>query len=249
MGKRIDLTNKKFHKLTVLGYHGKSKWECQCSCGNKTIVRSSHLLSNKTKSCGCLRKQQKKKPSLEYVGKSFYHLTLLKFVKMRERKYENRIERDEIWKCQCECGNIKEIRLKDILRGHTKTCGCRMHVKGKNSPHWTGYNEISGHYWSSLQKPSHLNRGRKIPIPFSISIEYTWELFILQNKKCALSGMDISFKDQTASLDRIDSTKGYVEGNVQWVHKLINKMKMDIHQDVFVKMCNEVYHNYQSKKK
>ena len=31
----------------------------------------------------------------------------------------------------------------------------------------------------------------------------------------------------TASLDRIDSTKGYVRGNIQWVHKDINWFKRD----------------------
>ena len=49
---------------------------------------------------------------------------------------------------------------------------------------------------------------------------------------CAISGIKLIFarswtRDQTASLDRIDSKKGYVEGNVQWVHKRINEMKMD----------------------
>lgn len=44
----------------------------------------------------------------------------------------------------------------------------------------------------------------------------------------------------TASLDRINSNAAYVTGNVQWVHKHINKMKNDLPEDVFVSMCAAV---------
>lgn len=44
----------------------------------------------------------------------------------------------------------------------------------------------------------------------------------------------------TASLDRIDSTKGYTLDNIQWVHKHINVMKMDLDQEYFIKLCKLV---------
>ena len=64
------------------------------------------------------------------------------------------------------------------------------------------------------------------------------------NGKCALSGLEIQFgkhwkmmSDQTASLDRIDNTKGYIVGNVQWVHKQVNFMKGTMRQKEFIKFC------------
>lgn len=48
----------------------------------------------------------------------------------------------------------------------------------------------------------------------------------------------------TASLDRIDSSKGYVIGNVQWVHKTINTMKMDLANSEFIKLCQMVAKNH-----
>lgn len=56
----IDLTGKKFGKLTVLSRLGQSKsrkvlWNCRCECGNETVAESHKLLSGETKSCGCLR--------------------------------------------------------------------------------------------------------------------------------------------------------------------------------------------------
>lgn len=73
-------------------------------------------------------------------------------------------------------------------------------------------------------------------------------MFLQQNRKCALSGIDIDFKKgndvkrglQTASLDRIDSSKGYIVGNVQWVHKDINFMKGTLSNNQFLELCNLV---------
>lgn len=57
MSRLIDLTNKKFGKLTVIkrasnDKNGKVQWLCECECGNKKIVRSNDLISNKQVTCG-----------------------------------------------------------------------------------------------------------------------------------------------------------------------------------------------------
>ena len=51
----VDITGKRFGKLTVIQYLGNSKWSCLCDCGNKTEVIASHLKSGHTTSCGCNR--------------------------------------------------------------------------------------------------------------------------------------------------------------------------------------------------
>lgn len=66
MRKTIDLTGKKFGRLTVIkraedtisdkGVRTK-RWECICDCGNKTIVRQAGLQRGTTKSCGCLHRE------------------------------------------------------------------------------------------------------------------------------------------------------------------------------------------------
>ena len=62
MARYIDLSGKKFTRLTAIKYVGTDKsghsmWECLCICGNKTIVSSSNLKCNNIRSCGCLQKE------------------------------------------------------------------------------------------------------------------------------------------------------------------------------------------------
>jgi hypothetical protein len=60
--------------------------------------------------------------------------------------------------------------------------------------------------------------------------------------KCVLTGWEISmtYDNCTASLDRIDSSKGYEIDNIQWVHTMVNMCKNKYSQDKFVEMCKAV---------
>ena len=54
----VDLTGQKFGKLTVLkranDIGARVAWECQCECGNTTIVQGNNLKNGHTTSCGCI---------------------------------------------------------------------------------------------------------------------------------------------------------------------------------------------------
>jgi len=52
-------------------------------------------------------------------------------------------------------------------------------------------------------------------------------------------------KQQTASLDRIDSSRGYEIGNIQWVHLITNQMKQALDESEFVEWCKDIS-NYRS---
>jgi hypothetical protein len=54
--------------------------------------------------------------------------------------------------------------------------------------------------------------------------------------------------DGTASLDRIDSSKGYTLGNIQWVHKWVNLMKQDMTDQEFIEWCKTITNFNTSKK-
>jgi hypothetical protein len=93
------------------------------------------------------------------------------------------------------------------------------------------------------------NRAKNKNLDFNLDGNFLWELFLEQNRKCALSGLDLVFPrawgaksktQMTASIDRINSSLGYIKGNVQWVHKTINTMKMDLNEEDFKYFCKMV---------
>lgn len=101
------------------------------------------------------------------------------------------------------------------------------------------YNDIRLSWFTKMQNQSSL-RGLK----WDLTIEQLWDIYNSQNKKCALSGVDIGWNSKgqihTVSIDRIDSSKGYVFNNIQLVHKDINFMKQQFEQEYFIDMCNKI---------
>lgn len=123
--------------------------------------------------------------------------------------------------------------VKAKVVGHSKP-------KGLASPHWKGHGEISAAYWRRHLLTNAAKRKRQI----TITKEYMWELFLAQNRACALTGWPLAFSsnfgEQTASIDRIDSAKDYVPGNVRWVHKDVNRARQEFTDQYFVELCTAV---------
>lgn len=156
------------------------------------------------------------------------------------RRTENTRSGMTRWLCRCECGNDTIVASKHLKSGRTKSCGCEI-KSGHDHKQWTGFGEISGDLWNTIVRHS-LSRGG---VPIKIDKEYAWNLFKTQNGLCALSGVPIYFSKRnadkrTASLDRINSSLGYIPGNVQWVHKDVNKMKNQFDQSYFIDMCKNI---------
>ena len=145
------------------------------------------------------------------------------------------------WVCLCDCGNRITVSVSSLNKGNTKSCGClrKELIIEKNRKSWKGCGELSGNYIGQVRY-----QAKKRNIYFNVTVEYLWNLFLIQERKCVLSGLVLTFgdkrkrqRDQTVSLDRIDADKGYIKGNVQWVHKIINIMKGKQNQEGFIKFC------------
>lgn len=150
---------------------------------------------------------------------------------------------------QCKCGWDGQRRKDHVESGRTKSCKvCSTKKTLADFPnprfggrHHEGVGDLGRTFWCAIQ-----HGAERREIPFNISIEYAWGLF---TGKCALSGVPITISSNikegnpdyskfTASLDRIDSSKGYIEGNVQWVHKIVNIMKGSLSEREFKKWCS-----------
>lgn len=177
-----------------------------------------------------------RKKAIERLGKKFNHLTIQKIFKKGNK-----------WFCKskCDCGLDANQRLDSVVSGQVKSCGCLQYnscyrLKGADSPHWRGYGELPGFLFARIE-----DGASRRNLKFEVTKSYLWTLFVKQNEKCALTGLPIKLgaarqKNTTASLDRIDNSKGYVESNVQWVHKDINKLKTDFDQSRFIDLCKAI---------
>lgn len=93
--RKVDLTGKVFGRLTVVRGVARNKrgyYHCNCSCGNKTLVRGDSLQSGLTKSCGCW--QYENGLLSETHGKSHTRIYNI-YQKMKERCYNPKNERYE----------------------------------------------------------------------------------------------------------------------------------------------------------
>jgi len=178
------------------------------------------------------------------IGKTFGNLTVLS-------KDNSKIKIGNVyWLCQCKCGKIISRPTSRIQNAPLESA-CRrcfnLFINDKFCR--TGYKDISGTYWKSIE-----NSAIKRNIDFKLTIEEAYQKLVDQNFKCALSGVDIKItkyitidKDLNASIDRIDSSKGYTLDNIQWVHKDINFMKNNHSDDKFINWCAKVIDYQRSK--
>lgn len=105
-----DLTDQKFGEWTALEYVGDRKWKCRCSCGKIQINDTSALLRGLTTRClDCAAKAR----TIDITGKQFGDWKVLG--KGTQKGY---------WRCQCSCGNIKEVEGFSLRSGTSLSCGC-----------------------------------------------------------------------------------------------------------------------------
>lgn len=113
---------------------------------------------------------------------------------------------------------------------------------------WRGCGDIGRFYWGSL-----IDKACRRGMSFIIPIEHGWEMLTKQGFACAISGLPIRMAsesekrrgiEETASLDRINSSHGYIYGNVQWVHKAVNRMKKDYNEDRFIDLCCRIWSHH-----
>lgn len=173
-------------------------------------------------------------PKHDLTGRRFSWLTVVSLApkeKWKSGKFR-------CWLCKCDCGKETILRSSHLTHGNTKSCGCQHFKKGKEHQCWKGVGELSKNVFNTIEYSAKLRK-----IPFNITINEIWKLFLKQHRRCKLTGLEIQFpstdhnKDGTASLDRVDSSKGYTIDNVQWVHKDVNRMKLEFSTDKLFEYC------------
>ncbi|MEK6879224.1 MAG: hypothetical protein AABY22_06420, partial [Nanoarchaeota archaeon] len=174
----------------------------------------------------------------DITGQVINNLLVIKQIKSKDKRHR-------FWLCECKnCGLQVELRTVNVRRRNGVCVNC-VKLGICRSPNWRGCGELSASHFCRIRNSATRNK-----YEFNLTIEYCWELFLKQDRKCALTGQFLYMPDKfnkgklIASLDRIDSTKGYLIGNVQWVEVSINYLKSNWPNDKFLDTCCMIADTY-----
>jgi hypothetical protein len=209
-----------------LEYHYVIKRKSIKTIATEFNIKSSNSVSQAIKKYGLYRSNLRDSSSIltkEFLQEYYVRQNL----SLKDVAVKAGFQRKTVVKKALKKHNIQE-------REHTTSDKYKNAILKKRHHH-----TIPSRYFYSLY-----NGATRRNIEFNITIDQIWVKFEQQEKKCAISGLNINFPEfgqkatsQTASIDRINSDIGYIIDNIQWVHKDINKMKWELSQDRFLELC------------
>ena len=156
----------------------------------------------------------------------------------------SRLRTEAIKSCGCKMSTSNKRQTQRICKGCNKKESetkfarwgmlCRRCVRQK----WP--RRLSEYYGKSLEnfvryRLSSIRSKKKRQV--DITLQDVCELYNKQNGQCALSGLLLSFKTHSPdalSIDRIDSTIGYVPNNIQLVCTCLNLAKNSFDNDTIL---------------
>lgn len=231
-------------------YHREARLLCECECGLLTGISITRLLWKETTGCyRCVTRTNAKwrkhigknniANQMKLIGQNFGAIVVETFIGYSV------ITREPLFATVCSnCSRRYDLPRKRLMdrrnRGQTYCKSCAPAKRAKQE---------------ALLSKSFLNRLRRTAdrrgLEWDVSADHLSELYVSQNGRCALSGLPIDlprtighYIENGVSLDRIDSKKGYVVGNVQWLRKDVNIMKMHYSQDHFIRICTLIAQNH-----
>lgn len=140
------------------------------------------------------------------------------------------------WKCLCDCGTESIVTSNQLRCGYTQSCGCLGKEKRleRNTKHGQAKrNNRTREYvmWCAAK-----SRAKRADVPFSIKLED-----IIIPEFCPVLGVrleegTLQNHANSPSLDRLDPSLGYVQGNIWVISHRANLIKNDASLDELKKV-------------
>lgn len=126
-------------ELVVVAFSRKngkhSFWQCLCSCGESSVVRSDNIIEKSTRSCGCVHRGNTNATILVAPGKRAKDFTGHKFGELTAISFSHTSPAGaDVWLCQCSCGSQALVESRRMNRIHS--CGCLRGYLYKNTYDW-----------------------------------------------------------------------------------------------------------------
>ena len=147
------------------------------------------------------------------VGRVYGRLTVTEFAGRRAA------DRTTLWKVRCECGTVKTVERRTLIRGKARSCGCLV-ADTRHTTHGLSYTP-EYKIWRGMidrctfaKRPSFSRYGGR-----GITVSPEWRGSTGFERFIEHVGQRPSSKHE---LDRIDPDGHYEPGNVRWVTKKVN---------------------------
>ena len=197
LGKSNNIANQKINYITPIcrvNYNSSSAyWACKCDCGKYFVARGTHIMQGKICSCGCYSKKINHTENRIYsenhedlLNQRFLYLTAIEYVGKDKSNHA-------LWKCKCDCGNIKIVSATHLKTGHTISCGCIKRSKYEEQvENWLIKNKIK------YNKEVKIKELGKLRFDFQVFIDDYYIFIEVQGqqhyKPISLFGGEESFK-------------------------------------------------------
>ena len=137
--------------------------------------------------------------------------------------------------CNAEQTYSRLDHLKAALKGDWKCKSC-----SNSTNNFKGRLGRMPYTWFEMKRKGGISRG----LLWDLEPQDIINLYEQQNGLCALTNWPITWSEKgltaTVSIDRIDSSEGYIKDNVQLLHKDVNMAKQQYSQDYFIEMCKAI---------
>jgi hypothetical protein len=209
------------------------KGYCHCGCGEKTeLARQNNkkygwkigepfkfIQGHATRINPSNKKGKKTGPSPARILEK--DMVGIRYGRLIVDSLDCRDSKTSIWNCICDCGNKCKVKLGRLRNGTTKSCGCYQSEcrVANNRTHGMSLSKEYELMWAAKY------RAKKKGLEFNID---AYDVIIPE--VCPYLGIKIENgtlgnHDASPSLDRIDSSKGYIKGNVEIISWKANQIK------------------------
>lgn len=192
---------------------------CQCSCGNNTLVLRMYLLNGHTKSCGCALRR-------DYTGQRIGRYEMLRQTGDRDSAGYG------LYVARCiECETERVASSVTIRKAGALPCSCMARAVARGESKGSARYR-KGHYGRAVQLCENARRrASEKGLPFDL--DRTEIARRLEVARCEVTGLALELlageggHPRAPSLDRTDSTLGYLMSNVRVVCWQYNAAKME----------------------
>lgn len=135
-------------------------------------------------------------------------LTGLRFGRLVALESVGRKDKSVVWRCKCDCGNIKDVSAKHLSGRSTRSCGCLTteRLRAKLTKHGESRSELAKNWYRMRSRCSNN------PYYKNVSICTEWSDY----NTFASWAMSNGYKPGL-SIDRIDPSGNYEPTNCRWV--------------------------------